>query len=632
MPLTQDTAALPEAEFPAGRYLSCTSFLHPDAGGQTRAFLLRNATLARRTGLAPDIVSFVPARDFPQRHEALVERGLVSAETTVRNICEHYREHPWPDALPTGEGLADLRRYRVRVAMRPDGTPWRATYRLPATAGEDAGSGSGPLRVHDYLRADGTPFLRTPAFRVGGSALPTLPLQAVGPTGEVVGRFASPGHWFRQWVRELAGPAQGSAGPLPGSAERTFVFMDSRTLVPPLAELSAEGFHLIYLMHNIHLLPPRRWDSPAAPAYRRVLQHVGDLDALVTLTERQRGDLAQRVGGRSNLFVVPNPVDPRTPPPDARRDPHLVAVLARLEPQKQVEQAVQVFARVHARMPQARLEIYGGGSQQRLVRGTIRRLGLQKAVRLRGWDPRARDVLWRASALLSTSAYEGYPLSILESLSQGCPVDAYDVTYGPRAQIAAGRDGFVVPAGDVEAAADRVLSLLQSPERVEAMGRAGRESAARHGTGSFLDTWAGVLREVVAAKPRRVDLGQVALHVDRLAVRGQEVRLAVRLTPEPAGAGVPPAWEHARLELDWVDRRDGAVTAVPVQVRRDAAGLQVSGRARVPLGPRGEAHRHGHLRIRMLAENACWEARMALPPAWWSRTRWSAAPQQPAGA
>ena len=32
------------------------------------------------------------------------------------------------------------------------------------------------------------------------------------------------------------------------------------------------------------------------------------MDAMVTLTERQRDDIAERRGRTSNMFVVPNPV------------------------------------------------------------------------------------------------------------------------------------------------------------------------------------------------------------------------------------------------------------------------------------------------------------------------------------
>ena len=65
-----------------------------------------------------------------------------------------------------------------------------------------------------------------------------------------------------------------------------------------------------------------------------------------------------------------------------------------------------------------------------------------------------------------TSAFEGYPLSTLESMSRGCPVVSYDMKYGPREQI--DRRGRRLPRarGDVDALAARVIELLRSPELV----------------------------------------------------------------------------------------------------------------------------------------------------------------------
>jgi glycosyltransferase involved in cell wall biosynthesis len=43
--------------------------------------------------------------------------------------------------------------------------------------------------------------------------------------------------------------------------------------------------------------------------------------------------------------------------------------------------------------------------------------------------------------------------------------------------VADGRDGFFFPAGDAEACADRLRTLLQNPERRMDMGAAGRDKA-----------------------------------------------------------------------------------------------------------------------------------------------------------
>ena len=107
-----------------------------------------------------------------------------------------------------------------------------------------------------------------------------------------------------------------------GDTERAFIFIDSRFVVPHVVPMRGRRLHLLYQMHNVHVRPPRRWNSELDPVYRRVLERIDGMDAMVTLTERQRDDIAERRGRTTNMFVVPNPVDDAAPPDqEAPRDP-----------------------------------------------------------------------------------------------------------------------------------------------------------------------------------------------------------------------------------------------------------------------------------------------------------------------
>ena len=298
------------------------------------------------------------------------------------------------------------------------------------------------------------------------------------------------------------------------------MFVDSRHVVPHVVPVRARAVHAVYVMHNLHVLKPYRWDSEVNVAYTRVLRRAEDMDALVTLTERQRDDIAERRGRTSNMFVVPNPVDqpaePADPPP---RDPHRVTIMARLEPQKRLQDAIAAFERVVRDVPEARLDIFGEGGRREKLQQEIDQRQLGGSVTLRGFDPEAREALWTSSAFVLSSAFEGYPLSTLESMSRGCPVVSYDIKYGPREQITDGVDGFLVPAGDVDALAGRLIELLRSPELVARMSDAAREAAARRGPDTFLRDWADVLGRVVERRRHRTRLDDVALDATRAAHR-----------------------------------------------------------------------------------------------------------------
>lgn len=604
-------------QLPPGRYLTCTLDANPDAGGQLRALLMRNRILVREAGIRPDVLTFRPDRQHAERRQVLLERGMLLPEVSLLNIYEHYRLHAWDLPGGTGRRLRDLSAHVVDERLLPDGAPWRTTYRLPS---------SGRV-VHDYLRPDGTTYLRTPGWSHVDPHTWATRIQAVTKAGEIARTFGSPGQWFRLWVRRLT-----------RDDERVFAFIDSRHVVPHLVPLRARHVHLVYVLHNSHLRPPRRWDSElVSPVYERVLDRIPAMDAMVTLTYRQRDDIAQRHGDTENLFVVPNPVETPEPAGHVARDPRRVAMVARLESQKRPADAVRAFARVLRRVPDAHLDVYGSGSRMDLLRRQVERLGLSGSVSLHGYDPNASDALWRASAFVMTSAYEGYPLATLESLSHGCPVVSYDIKYGPREQVTDGVDGFLVPDGDTVQLAERVIRLLRSPELVERMSRAAIEKAQRHGTGRFLSDWARVLEAVVRQKRDRTLLRGVDLRVQRLTVReGSADRLPTRRRSSSSGPalgthdgsqrlrfdgvlrvrgrGRAERLDTARVELQAVRERSGEVVDLPVTWRRTNRRLQVSSRVR--LGALVDAAGQDEvvtLRLRLVWHNSVWQTTLTRP-------------------
>jgi len=585
-------------ELPQGRYLSCAFAVPADAGGQTRAMLMRNRIFAQAGGVRPEVLTLGPAVDHAERRERLREQGLLPADMPLLNLYEHYRTRGWGNQGPIGEA-EDLGRHLFREDADHAGAHWRNVYKPPDSR-----------PIFEYLREDGSPYLRIPRFSKVYGWTWRCQIQLLGPAGALVGELTSVSQLFRRWIRDLV-----------AEDERAFVFTDSRYVVPHLVPMTAGRIHVIYLMHNIHVSAPRRWDSPLNPVYKRVLNRIDGMDAMVTLTERQRDDIAARRGRTSNMFVVPNPVVMPAPPGQpAPREPRRVTIVARLEKQKRLTHAIRAFRLVLDAVPDARLDIYGAGSEQERLAAEIESLGLGASVVLRGFDPRASEALWTSSAFLMTSSFEGYPLATLESMSRGCPVVSYDIRYGPREQITDGVEGYLVPPGDIGLLAQRMIELLRSPELVQRMSAAASRRAEQLGPDQFLARWNGVLRSAIEHKPLRTRIDAAEFVPSRLRLvsanplrqrlqRGPEIALGriagnaalelagvLKLDAQSSGSGL----DAVELALDWIERESGALTESPLTVKR--AGDSFHLRAIPPL-PAADAR----LRLRLTWRNSTWE-------------------------
>lgn len=129
--------------------------------------------------------------------------------------------------------------------------------------------------------------------------------------------------------------------------------------------------------------------------------------------------------------------------------------------------------------------------------------------------------------LLLTSHSEGFGLVLLESMAEGCIPFAYDVPYGPADIITDGVNGFLVPAGDVEALAARIHEFLALDEAaVEELRRNARATAAAYSDENITALWSAALRSRrltrtrAGVRRRSARLSLKALR-DRLGRRGR---------------------------------------------------------------------------------------------------------------
>jgi glycosyltransferase involved in cell wall biosynthesis len=184
----------------------------------------------------------------------------------------------------------------------------------------------------------------------------------------------------------------------------------------------------------------------------------------VALSESTAQDLMHRGVRASQMDVVPpgldlQPYRASTAAPDAGQ-PLLVHV-GRLKRYKGLDTVIRAFARVRAAVPGARLIVLGKGNDRARLERLTRRLGLADAVVFAGFVSEDVKIDWlhRAHALVYPSPREGWGISTLEAAACGTPVLASDAE-GLRDAVRDGTTGFLIPHGDADAWARRMLQLL----------------------------------------------------------------------------------------------------------------------------------------------------------------------------
>ena len=149
-----------------------------------------------------------------------------------------------------------------------------------------------------------------------------------------------------------------------------------------------------------------------------------------------------------------------------------VLYLGRLKAYKSVDVLIQAFASIVKRMPDARLVIAGSGEEEGTLKQLAQHVGLTEAVEFAGKVSEEEKVslLQQAWVFVNTSYMEGWGITTIEANACGTPVVAADVP-GLRDSVNNPHTGFLVPHGDAQAFAQKILLLLTNNGLRYTMGR-----------------------------------------------------------------------------------------------------------------------------------------------------------------
>lgn len=162
----------------------------------------------------------------------------------------------------------------------------------------------------------------------------------------------------------------------------------------------------------------------------------------------------------------------------------LIVNVARLNPQKAQHDLVGAARRLAAdpAAPEFSVVIVGdanSATDRRVREGltqSIAAAGLGDRVRLVGYRTDVRAILEASDVFTLPSKWEGFSLAALEAMAAACPAVLSDQAV-PAPAFTAPDHGYIVPAGDPEALAEALLTLLNTPdERLDEMGRRAREA------------------------------------------------------------------------------------------------------------------------------------------------------------
>ncbi len=253
----------------------------------------------------------------------------------------------------------------------------------------------------------------------------------------------------------------------------------------PAWKLAWPRAKLLIQLHGDWRTASRVYGSPLRRLYAGLsdraaefaLRHASGVRALSDFTE----SLALEVTGRSPLSVFPGYIDLESftrDPPRPLPDRPSITWIGVLQRSKNPRLLADAWRRVAARTTAARLVVVGEGPEQTVVDELVRDFPARVTSVSSLTPPEVARLLDDSTALVMSSESEGFPRVIMEAFTRGRPVVATAVGGAPDI-LKTGRNGILVPRGDVQELADALLRVLDDRAFAEHLSRGALEDADR---------------------------------------------------------------------------------------------------------------------------------------------------------
>lgn len=209
-------------------------------------------------------------------------------------------------------------------------------------------------------------------------------------------------------------------------------------------------------------------------------------DRFVVLTDEDRGYWGEMPGIR----VIPNAALVQDVTPSTTEEKRVIAV-GRLDFQKGFDRLVEAWDIVcrDGRFADWRLDIFGQGEWREMLQGMIDSRGLQNRIFLNSPSSNIYHEYRESSLIVMSSNYEGFGMVLVEAMSCGVPAVAFDCKCGPRDIIDNGKNGLIVPNGDIQGLADAMMQVMADDDMRRSMGVEAMKVTQRYSEDAVMKQW-----------------------------------------------------------------------------------------------------------------------------------------------
>jgi len=242
------------------------------------------------------------------------------------------------------------------------------------------------------------------------------------------------------------------------------------------------------------------------PSYKHAVEFsINRSDTITSVSESLKKDTLQFFNIKKEIQVITNFIDNSEfihksacqRNQFATSDEKILIHVSNLRPVKRVDEVLQIFKNVHARV-KSKLIIIGEGPDMEVVNEFLEKNPeLMNKVRLLGKVNDLYKILQLSDVFLLPSEQESFGLAALEAMAASTPVISSNAGGIPEVNIQ-GETGFLAEIGNVEAMSNYTIKLLSDDNLLAEMKKNAKEQAMRFDLKNILPIYEKMYEETLA--------------------------------------------------------------------------------------------------------------------------------------
>ena len=222
-----------------------------------------------------------------------------------------------------------------------------------------------------------------------------------------------------------------------------------------------------------------------------------NIDYLLLLTEELKNELESELtelNKKTKCLTVPNFIKDIKDIKDIERKKQIISV-GRLSVEKGFDRLLLIWEKFLVNNEGYILKIVGDGEEKEKLIQLAKSLDISDSVVFTGFlsNDEVIEEIRKSKIYVMTSLQEALPMVLIESISKGTPVVAYDVRVGPRAIIKEGHSGFLIKENDIEEFIKKMDFLIKEDSLYNNMSNDAIASSVLYSEEKLKDIWFDIL-------------------------------------------------------------------------------------------------------------------------------------------